>query len=175
MKNQFVSEVLYQIADLLDLKGEIFFKTRAYRIAAQTIEALDEDIAIVTKEGRLQDIPGIGLAISKKVQELVETGKLEYFEELKKEIPKGLLVMLDILGLGPKKVASLYQNLDIKTIDELRKACVEGKVRDLEGFGEITERNILRGITLKEKTSGRVLLNVAIEAVSYTHLRAHET
>ena len=163
MKNQFVSEVLYQIADLLDLKGEIFFKTRAYRIAAQTIEALDEDIAIVTKEGRLQDIPGIGLAISKKVQELVETGKLEYFEELKKEIPEGLLVMLDILGLGPKKVASLYQNLDIKTIDELRKACVEGKVRDLEGFGEITERNILRGITLKEKTSGRVLLNVAIE------------
>ena len=163
MKNQFVSEVLYQIADLLDLKGEIFFKTRAYRIAAQTIEALDEDIAIVTKEGRLQDIPGIGLAISKKVQELVETGKLEYFEELKKEIPRGLLVMLDILGLGPKKVASLYQNLDIKTIDELRKACVEGKVRDLEGFGEITERNILRGITLKEKTSGRVLLNVAIE------------
>lgn len=161
MKNQFVADVLYQIADLLDLKGEIFFKTRAYRIAAQTIEALDEDIAVVASENRLQEISGIGEALAKKIKELVETGKLEYFERLKKEIPEGLLVMLDILGLGPKKVASLYNNLGIKTIEQLRTACIEGKVRDLDGFGEITEGNILRGIQLKDKTSGRVLLNFA--------------
>jgi DNA polymerase (family 10) len=163
MKNQFVADVLYQIADLLDLKGEIFFKTRAYRMAAQTIEVLDEDIEDIVKKGKLRNISGIGEALAKKITELVETGKLEYFEQLKKEIPAGLLEMLEISGLGPKKVAALYQKLNIKTIEELRKACIDGKVRSLEGFGEITERNILRGIQLKEKTSGRVLLNVAFE------------
>lgn len=163
MKNQFVSSVLYQIADLLDLKGEIFFKTRAYRIAAQRIEVLDEDIELIAKENRLEELPGIGEALAKKIKELIETGKLEYFEKLKKEIPEELLVMLDISGLGPKKVSALYHKLGIKTIEQLQKACIDGKVRILEGFGEITERNILRGIQLKEKTSGRVLLNVAID------------
>jgi DNA polymerase (family 10) len=163
MKNQLVVDILYQIADLLDLKGENFFKTRAYRLAAQTIEVLDEDIKIISEEGRLNSIPGIGDALAKKITEIVETGKLEFFEKLKKEIPEGLLEMLKIPGLGHKKVASLYRNLGIKTIEELRRACVNGKLRNHEGFGEITERNILRGITLKEKTSGRVLLNVAFE------------
>lgn len=161
MKNRFVADILYQIADLLDVKGEIFFKTRAYRIAAQTIETLDEDIEAVSNENRLQSIPGVGEALAKKIKEIVETGKLEYFERLKEEIPEGLLTLLDIPGLGPKKVSALYENLDISTIKQLRKACIEGRLRDLDGFGEITERNILRGIQLREKTSGRVLLNVA--------------
>jgi len=163
MKNQIVAGVLYQIADLLDLKGEIFFKTRAYRIAAQTIEVLDEDIEDLVKQDRLREIPGIGEALAKKIKELVETGKLEYFEKLKKEIPEGLLKMLEIPGLGPKKVAAIYKNLGIKTIPALRQACKDGKLRDLEGFGIITEQNILRGIQMKEKTSGRVLLNLAYE------------
>ncbi|UCF12449.1 MAG: DNA polymerase/3'-5' exonuclease PolX [Thermoplasmatales archaeon] len=161
MKNQFVAEILYKIADLLDLKGEIFFKTRAYRIAAQTIEALDEDIEAISNEDRLQSIPGVGEALAKKIKELVDIGRLEYFEKLKKEIPEGLLALLDIPGLGPKKVSALYENFSISTIKELRKACIDGKLRDLDGFGEITERNILRGIQLLEKTSGRALLNVA--------------
>ena len=161
MKNQLVADVLYQIADLLDIKGEIFFKTRAYRMAAQKIETLDEDIETVVKENRLRDIPGVGEALAKKIKELVETGKLEYFEKLKKEIPPELLKMLDISGLGPKKIAAVYNKLGIKTIEELRKAAQKGKLRDLEGFGEITEKNILRGIQLMDKTSGRVLLNVA--------------
>ena len=161
MKNRFVADILYQIADLLDVKGEIFFKTRAYRIAAQTIEVLDEDIATVSNENRLQSIPGIGEALAKKITEIVETGKLEYFEKLKKEIPAGLLTLLELQGLGPKKVSALYKNLGITTIEEIRNACTKGKLRDLDGFGEITERNILRGIQLREKTSGRVLLNMA--------------
>jgi DNA polymerase (family 10) len=163
MKNQLVADILYQIADLLDLKGEIFFKTRAYRIAAQTIEVLEEDIEIISNEKRLREISGIGDALAKKITEIVETGHLEYFDQLKKEVPEGLLDMLNISGLGPKKVAALYQNLGIKTVNELKKACLEGKLRDLEGFGEITERNILRGIQLLDKTSGRVLLNMAYE------------
>jgi DNA polymerase (family 10) len=163
MKNQLVADILYQIADLLDLKGEIFFKTRAYRMAAQTIEVYDEDIENVSKEGRLQEIPGIGEALAKKITEIVDTGRLEYFEKLKKEIPVGLLEMLNISGLGPKKVSALYKNLNIKTTEELRQACINGKLRNLEGFGEITERNILRGIQLMKKTSGRALLNLAYE------------
>jgi len=163
MKNQLVSDILYQIADLLDLKGEIFFKTRAYRQAAQTIEVLDEDIELVSKENRLQDIPGVGEALAKKIDEIVETGKLEYFEKLKKEIPEELLKMLNISGLGPKRVAALYKNLGIKTINKLRKACTDGKLRNLEGFGELLEQNILRGIQVMESTSGRALLNIAYE------------
>jgi DNA polymerase (family 10) len=163
MKNKLVADILYQIADLLDIKGEIFFKTRAYRMAAQTIEVLDEDIDNVVKEGRLESIQGVGEALAKKIKEIVETGNLEYFERLKKEIPEGLLELLELPGLGPKKVAALYKNLDITTVDALRKACLQGKLRDLDGFGEITERNILRGIQLREKTSGRVLLNVAYQ------------
>ena len=161
MKNRFVADILYQIADLLDVKGEIFFKTRAYRIAAQTIETLDEDIEVVSNENRLQSIPGVGEALAKKIKEIVETNKLEYFEKLKKEIPADLLTLLELQGLGPKKVSALYKNLGITTIEELRNACTGGKLRDLDGFGEITERNILRGIQLREKTSGRVLLNMA--------------
>jgi DNA polymerase (family 10) len=149
MKNQLVADILYQIADLLDLKGEIFFKTRAYRIAAQTIEILDEDI------------PGIGGALAKKIKEIVETDKLDYFERLKKEIPEGLLNLLNIPSLGPKKVAAIYKNLGITSLKELLKAANEGKLRNLDGFGEITEQNIIRGIQLLEKTSGRALLNVA--------------
>ena len=168
MKNQFVADVLYQIADLLDIKGEIFFKTRAYRMAAQTVEVLDEDIEVVAREGRLQEIPGVGEALAKKIIELINTDKLEYFEQLKKEIPDGLLNMLEISGLGPKKISAMYQYLGIKSIEELRQACIDGKIRDLDGFGEITEKNILRGILIKEKTSGRVLLNIAFsDGMSY--------
>ncbi len=163
MKNQFVAETLYMVADLLDLKGDLFFKTRAYRMAAQTIEALDDDIEKIVRQGTLESISGIGEALAKKITELVQTGKLEYLERLKKEVPPGLIDLLSIPGLGPKKVAALYKNLGISTIQALRDAAGNGKLRSLEGFGEITERNILRGIQLLEKTSGRVLLNVAYE------------
>jgi len=163
MKNQFVADILYMIADLLDLKGDIFFKTRAYRIAAQTIEALDEDVEKLVNQGRIESIPGVGEALARKITELVQTGKLEYLERLKKEVPTGLIDLLGIPGLGPKKVAALYKNLGITNTQELREATNKGELRTLEGFGEITERNILRGIQLREKTSGRVLLNVAYE------------
>lgn len=163
MKNEEVAEILYKIADILDIKGEIFFKTRAYRMAAQKIEVLDEKIDDLVKQERLTDVDGIGSAISKKITELVNTGKLEYYEKLKKEIPQSILDMLHISGLGPRKISALYKKLGIKNIEELKVACKKGKVRDLDGFGEVTEKNILRAIKMMEKTSGRTLLNVAYE------------
>ncbi|MCU0850606.1 MAG: DNA polymerase/3'-5' exonuclease PolX [Candidatus Thermoplasmatota archaeon] len=163
MKNQFIADTLYLIADLLDIKGEMFFKTRAYRMAAQTIETMDEDIETRMQQGTLESIPGIGEALAKKITELIQTGKLEYLERLKKEVPPGLIQLLSIPGLGPKKVAVLYKEQGITSIQELRDAATNGKLRVLKGFGEITERNILRGIHLLEKTSGRTLLHVAYE------------
>jgi DNA polymerase (family 10) len=171
MKNKFVADTLYMIADLLDLKGEVFFKTRAYRMAAQTIEALDEDIETFVSQGTLESIPGVGEALAKKITELVTTGKLKYLEDLKKEVPAGLIDLLSIPGLGPKKVAAMYSKLGITTLKELQEAAAAGKLRGLFGFGEITEKNILRGIQLLEKTSGRVLLSLAykdgMEFVTY--------
>lgn len=163
MKNQFVADTLYMIANLLDLKGELFFKTRAYRMAAQAIETLDEDIETLVNQGTLQSIPGVGEALAKKITELVLTGNLEYLGRLKKEVPTGLMDLLAVPGLGPKKVAALYKNLGIITMEQLHDAASNGKLQKLEGFGEITERNILRGIQLLQKTSGRVLLNVAYD------------
>jgi DNA polymerase (family 10) len=163
MNNKDVAHLLYNIADLLDLKGDLFFKTRAYRLAAATIETLNENIADVVHQHRLQDIPGIGEALAKKITEYVETGKLTYYQRLTTEIPESLLTLLDIPSLGPKKVAALYHTLGITTVDELKAACLAGKLRDLEGFGEITEMNIIRGINLSLKTSGRALLHVAYE------------
>jgi DNA polymerase (family 10) len=161
MKNKFVADILYQIADLLDIKGDLFFKTRAYRMAAQKIETMDKDIEILTNEHKLHSIPGIGDALAKKIEEIVETGKLEYLDHLKREFPEELLSLLELSGLGPKKVGALFNKLGISSIEELKQACNNGNLRDLDGFGEITERNILRSIKLREKTSGRVLLNVA--------------
>lgn len=163
MKNQLVAGIFYTVADLLDIKGENFFKVRAYRLAAQTIEVLEEDIETVIQEKRLDKIGGIGKALATKIEEIVSTGKLDYLERLKQEMPVGLLDMLEIPGLGPKKVAALYQKLQITSIDQLKQACQNAELRNLDGFGEITERNILRGIQLREKTSGRTLLNVAFE------------
>ena len=171
MKNKFVADTLYMIADLLDMKGEVFYKTRAYRTAAQNIEAMDEDIETFVNQKTLESIPGIGEALAKKITELVTTGKLNYLEDLKKEFPAGLVDLLSIPGLGPKKVAAMYSKLGITTLKELREAAGAGKLRGLFGFGEITEKNILRGIQLLEKTSGRVLLNRAytdgMEYVAY--------
>lgn len=163
MKNQFIANNLYLIADMLELKGEGFFKTRAYRIAAQTIEALDEDIEKLMNEDRLKIIAGVGEALAKKITELLQTGKLDYLEQLKKEIPTDLIDLLNIPGLGPKKVAAIYKNLGISSIQELQKAAYNGNLQTLEGFGEITERNILRGIQLRERISDRFLLNLAYD------------
>lgn len=163
MKNQVVAEIFYQIADLLEIKGDILFKSRAYRRAAQVIETLDEDIEQVARENKLRSLPGVGEGLAKKIDEIVETGKLEYFEKLKNEIPKSLSTLINIPGVGPKKASVLYKTMGISTIPQLKEACKKGKLRDLDGFGEITEKNILRGIQMLEKASGRVLLGVAYE------------
>src|ERR1700722_4253757 len=138
-----VAERLVEIGMLLELKGENPFKTRAYGNAARAIENLPESLEKLVAEDRLTEVKGIGDAIGKKVKELVETGKLAYYEELKASIPVGLSEMLEISGMGPKKVKTLYEKLGIENIAQLEAACKSGKVAALDGFGEKTAQNIL--------------------------------
>src|SRR5882757_2324478 len=136
MEKEKVAEILVEIGVLLELKGENPFKTRAYANGARTIEGLGEPLAMLVAEKRLGEIKGIGEALEQKITELVETGKLKYYEELKASISPGLIEMLQISGLGPKKIQALNKKLGIDLIEKLEAACRAGKVADLDGFGE---------------------------------------
>ncbi len=157
-----VAEILVEIGTLLELKGENPFKTRAYANAARTIESLNEPLAKLVAEKRLGEIKGIGEALEQKITELVETGKLKYYEELKASIPPGLIEMLEISGLGPKKIQALNQKLGIDSVEKLEAACKEGKVAELDGFGEKTQANILEGIERRRTYASKHLLSDAL-------------
>jgi DNA polymerase (family 10) len=159
-----VCDILEEIGVLLELKGENPFKTRAYANAARTLEGLAEPLTIVVSENRLSQIKGIGEALQTKITELVTTGKLPYYEDLKASMPPGLLTMLQIPGLGPKKVKALYDKLKISSIEELEAACAEGKVALLEGFGDKTQAKICEGIQFRRNYASRHLLSDALAA-----------
>ncbi len=173
MKNEEVANLLYEIADILEIQ-DVKFKPQAYRKAAQNIESLGVDIEEVHKKNELQDIPGIGKAIAKKIGEFLDTGKLKYLEDLKKEVPEGLITMLDIPGLGPKKVSLLYNELGISSVEDLKSACEAHRLEGIKGLGAKTEENMLRGIELLESSKGRYLLNQALSdgIALQSHLRA---
>lgn len=143
---------------LLELKGENPFKARAYSTAARTVRALEEEVESLVKQSRLKGIPGIGDSIREKVTELVTKGKLPYLEELRAAFPAGLMQMLEIEGLGPKKVKMLWDQLGIQGLEDLKKACAEGKIAGLKGFGEKTQHKIQESIDKLAKTRGRFLL-----------------
>src|SRR5437016_13758017 len=142
MDKEQVATVLVNIATLLELKGENPFKSRAYLNAARALEGLSEPLDKVIAEERLDQVNGIGESIQKKICEIVTTGKLAYYEELKAATPPGLVLMLEIPGMGPKKIKALHDQLGIQTIEQLEQACKEGEVAKLKGFGEKTAANI---------------------------------
>ncbi len=148
-----VARLLEEIATLLDLKGENPFKVRAYHQAAHALDQLDEDLDIVVKEHRLRDIPGVGIHISQIIETLVLTGYYPYYEELKKSIPEGLIELLRIPGLGSKKIKLFYDELGIKTVEDLAVACRTGGIAKLPHFGKKSQENILNSIE-KFKISG---------------------
>jgi DNA polymerase (family 10) len=162
MNKDQVAEVLTDIATLLELKGENPFKTRAYQNAARTIETLSEPLDKVVAEARLADIKGIGEALQQKITELVTTGRLQYYEDLKAATPPGLVAMLDIPGLGPKKIKALHDELGIDTVEKLEQACKDGKIAVLKGFGEKTQTNIIEGINRRRAYASRHLISEAL-------------
>ena len=152
---QKVAEVLERIAVLLELKGENPFKTRAYTYAARALETLAEDLPTLVAEGRLQEIDGIGKAISEKISTLVQTGRLDYYDALREEFPPDIFTLFEVQGLGAKKIKVLYEALGISSLTKLERACRAGKVAELPGFGQKTSDNILKGLEQHKKSAGQ--------------------
>ena len=163
MENNEVAKVLFEIADYLELQG-VSFKPQAYRRAASMIESLDRSIEEYHRTNSLRDIPGIGEAIADKVSELISTGKLGYLDKLKTETPPGILELLSIPDIGPKKAMILFKELGIQSIEDLKSAIFDHRLQGLKSFGAKTEERILQGIRVVESRAGRSLLGTAYEA-----------
>ena len=160
-----IAAVLTEIGTLLELKGENPFKIRAYQSGARLVETLaEEELARRIADGSLQEVKGIGEALAQKITELKTTGRLEFFEKLRASVPAGLVEMLSIPGVGPKKVKALHDKLGIASIATLQAACAAGQVAALEGFGEKTQQKILEGIRNREAYGKRHLWIDAWEA-----------
>ncbi len=164
MINQEIAEIFYEIADILEMK-DIAWKPQAYRKAARSLETLSEDVRTIYKENRikaLKKIPGVGEALAKKIIEYIETKKIKGFQRLKDSLPKGMDKLMEIEGLGPKKISKLYKKLKIKNVKDLQKAIKFHKIRSLETFGEKTEENLKKSLDMFKKGQERVLLGIAI-------------
>jgi DNA polymerase (family 10) len=166
MKNSDVAKIFQDIADLLELKGENVFKIRAYQKAARAIEYHPRELEAMIDEGEdLQSIPGVGEAIAKKAAELVTTGKLGYYENLKREFPQGITNLLDVPGIGPKTANKLSSELGISSVDELERAINDGRVAGLFRLGEKTADNILHQIQALRRKDQRIPIGEALPIV----------
>ena len=155
MSKEELAEIFEQIARLLELKGENPFKIRAYENAARALETLSGDLAKMIEEDRLREVEGIGKAIAEKITALVQTGRLEYYEKLRDEFPPEIFVLFELQGLGAKKIKMLYETLGVSSITKLERACKEGRVAPLAGFGTKTSENILKAIEQRNKNLGQ--------------------
>ncbi len=165
--NSEIAEIFEQVADLLDIQGANPFRIRAYRQAARTIRRLPERAEDWVKQNKdLTQLSGIGKDLAGKIKEIVKTNGLKQLEELKQEVPEGLRAIMQMEGLGPKRTKTLYQNLNIETLNDLRKAIEKDKIQELEGFGEKSQQNIKEALE-KRKSGGekRTLLHIAEEVV----------
>lgn len=170
-----VIEILQEIAVLLELKGENPFKSRAYVSAARALESVTERIEDLIREGRLGQVKGVGEALQKKICELVSTGRLAYYEDLRASVPAGLFDLLQIPGLGPKKVKVLFDKLGCTSMEQLEALCRDGKVAVLDGFGEKTQAKIIEGIRFRCAHASRHLLVTGLAAAEpiLDRLRQH--
>lgn len=163
MKNTAIAKVFQDIADLLEIKGENPFKIRAYQKAARSLEHYPREVEQIVKEnGNLRDIPGVGEAIAKKIQELATTGRLGYYEALRQEFPRGITTLLEIPGVGPKTALRFTNELGIQTVEELEKAILDGRVASLFRMGDKTAENLLHQIQALRRKDQRITLGEAL-------------
>ncbi|SFH35047.1 DNA polymerase (family 10) [Desulfotomaculum arcticum] len=163
VRNMEIAWVFYQIADLLEFKGDDFFKIRAYRKAARAIAGLEESAADLYNSGKLIEVPGVGKNIMAKIGELLTSGQCQLHERLKREVPAGLLELMSLPGLGPKKIGLLHERLGISSIAELEEAARAKKIRELPGMGSRTEQEIIRGIGRLKRKPNQLPLGAARE------------
>jgi len=158
MKNLEIAQIFRDIASILEIKGENVFRRRAYERAAQNIEGLSHDIEDFARQGKLQEIPGIGSDLAGKIDEFIKTGRVKAYEDLKKSIPEGLLDLLNIPSIGPKTAKLLYEKLKIKNVADLEKAIQKNRLKGIFGIKEKTVENILKGIGIVKRGKERMTL-----------------
>ena len=162
MTNKELAAVLTQIADLLEIKGEVVFKVQAYRRVATTLSEYSPELADIRKSsGKIPKIPGVGQAIADKLEELLTTGQLAFLDKLKQEVPAGLAEMLHVPDVGPKRAALVWKELGLTTVAELEAAARAGQLRALPGLGEKSEAKILAGLEMRRRASNRIPLGQA--------------
>jgi DNA polymerase (family 10) len=169
MDKEEVIKIFKEISVLLELKDENPFKIRAYQNAARALEASEIDFSTDLKIKDLTSIKGVGPHIAERIKELIDTGKLKLYDDLKKAVPPGLVEMLAIPTMGPKKIKYLFDNLGISNIGELEYACIENRLIDLPNFGKKTQENILKGIEVLKKYKGKYLFANIIEEAEAVH------
>ena len=159
-----LAELFLEIGEWLELKGDNPFKIRAYESAARVFEQLEEDPAALARNGKLEELPGVGKAIAAKALEFFETGRIVYHDELRSSIPAVLFELVKIPGLGAKKARLIYEKLGVQSIGELEYACKENRLVELPGFGAKTQAKILAGIESLRRFQGRTLISEALPA-----------
>ena len=175
MTREEAAEILQRIALLLELKGENPFKIRAYKSGAEVVEAYAGDIMQLAADNQLAGIKGIGEALRDKLHEMATTGKLQFFEKLKAEFPDGLFELFDIQGLGPKKIAALYSQLQVGSVADLKRVCMSGEAAKLSGFGDKTVVKILESIAFRAEHASEFRIDqvYALALDLLDTLRAH--
>jgi len=161
LNNRQLADTFTLIGNLCEIKGEVIYVVLAYRKASESLMSLPREASEYWKAGKLREIPGVGKAIAEKIDELLTTDKLQFLENLKKEVPEELASWLQVPGLGPKKIAMIWKALDITTLPQLEVAAKEGKLRSLPGMGAKSESAILEGIASLARRSGRISLGRA--------------
>src|SRR3954470_19296002 len=161
-----IARVLEEMGTLLEVRGENPFRCRAYHNAAQALRGLPGDLAELIAEGRLADVPGLGATIQAKIVQLATTGHLPAYEELRRQTPPGLVALLRVPGLGPRKIKALHDELKIESLADLRAAAEAGRIAAVKGFGARTEAKILQGIAFLEAAGDRILQSTARRLVA---------
>lgn len=175
MDNETIGRILDEIAFWLEIAGENPFKIRSYANAARLIEKLGEPVALLHSDGRLRELEGVGEALEKKIVEMLTTGRLPYLEELRARFPEGLLELSRLQGIGAKTIKTLFEALQIDSLESLREACEHGTVAKLKGFGDKKQQKILDALDFLDAQQGRFHIHTAQSTAHdlCKHLRAH--
>jgi DNA polymerase (family 10) len=164
LTNREIADIFARVADMLEIRGDIIHRVLSYRRASETIRDLPRDLHAIAAEGTLTELPNIGKTLAEKIEEMLNTGELEFYNRLAQEIPPSLVDVMHINGVGPKKAALFWKELNITTVDALKAAAEGGKLRDLPRMGEKSEKQVLAGIEALSRRTGRTPLGVALPA-----------
>lgn len=174
-KNKDFAEILDKMADILEFKGENPFKITAYRKAARILRNLPQSIEEIARNGKLEDIPGIGRAIAKKIEEYLDTGEIKAYRDAVSDVPEGIIKLMDIHGIGPKTLRLIYERLNVKSLDDLKRVIEDGSLASLPLMGEKRVENIKKSIEFLNETKGRLLiydaLTLAKEIIHYLNIK----